>query len=68
MVGEREEPGLVEVQPLKLLAKVVDADADACADVGDDVILALDTEMEQQQQMERVALGLLAEPTADFRC
>lgn len=67
MVGEKEEPGLVEVQPLKLLAKVVDADADACADVGDDVILALDTEMEQLQR-ERVALGLLAEPTADFRC
>lgn len=67
MVGEREEPGLVEVQPLKLLAKVVDADADACADVGDDVILALDTEMEQLQR-ERVALGLLAEPTVDFRC
>lgn len=67
MVGEREEPGLVEVQPLKLLAKVVDADADACADVGDDVILALDTEMEQLQR-ERVALGLLAEPTAGFRC
>lgn len=67
MVGEKEEPGLVEVQPLKLLAKVVDADADACADVGDDVILALDTEMEQLQR-ERVALGLLAEPTVDFRC
>lgn len=57
----------MEVQPLKLLAKVVDADADACADVGDDVILALDTEMEQLQR-ERVALGLLAVPTADFRC
>lgn len=57
----------MEVQPLKLLAKVVDADADACADVGDDVILALDTEMEQLQR-ERVALGLLAEPTVDFRC
>ena len=35
-------PGLVEVRQPKLSATVADADADGCADVDDDVILALD--------------------------